>query len=151
MSRKERIKRNTFVLFIYLLLILTLIPLNVVSFNFVNINKLPFNNSTNNPFKFEPKFTYKDLNTIENFLSTLKTQLGGNWSRNGLQRIVRLKSACSQRFVLMRSSMMMMMTRHQKQVTADCADYQKYDYPYSEFQLYFHIKRSLEIIHETLK
>ena len=108
MSRIERIKRNTYGLFIYLLLILT--PLKIDSFNFVNINKLPFN-STNNPFKFEPKFTHKDLNTIESFLFTLKNQLRGNWSRNGLQRIVRLKSACSQRFVLMRSSMMMM--RHQ--------------------------------------
>ena len=136
MSRIERLKRDLNAIFICFILTLTLTPLDVDSFNFVNKNKLPLNNhnSTNNPFKFEPKFTQKDLHTIESFLFTLQNQLGGNWSRNGLQRIVRLKSACSQRFVLMRSPMM---TRHQKQVTADCADYQKYDYPYSELKFIF--------------
>jgi hypothetical protein len=144
MSRIERVKRDLAATFTCFILTLTLTPLDVDSFNFVNINKLPLNNhnSTNRPFKFEPKFTHKDLHTIENFLFTLKNQLAGNWSRNGLQRIVRLKSACSQRFVLMRSPMTTM-TRHQKQVTADFgADYQKYEYPYSErCNLYFYLER----------
>jgi hypothetical protein len=140
MPRIERVKRDLTAIFICFILTLTLTPLDVDSFNFVNINKLPSNNhnSTNDPFKFEPKFTHKDLHTIENFLFTLKNQLAGNWSRNGLQRIVRLKSACSQRFVLIHLPMM----RHAKQVTADCADYQKYEYPYSErCNLYFYLER----------
>lgn len=44
-----------------------------------------------------------DLTTINQFVSTLK-QLDGDWSRHGLQRLVRLNSACSNSYVTLRNS-----------------------------------------------
>ena len=52
---------------------------------------------------FEPKFNAQDLLLVEKLVETLKA-LDGDWSQNGLQRMVRLKSECTQEFVSLRSS-----------------------------------------------
>ena len=75
--------------------------------------------------RFEPKYTQRDLHFIDNFILNLKlTQ--GNWSQNGLQRIVRLKSSCSQQYVSLREG---------HQITADATSEKSLREPHSKCEL----------------
>ena len=76
---------------------------------------------------FIPKFSAKDLYLVENFLLNLKL-VNGNWSQNGLQRMARLKSACSHHYVSLRSS-----PRH---VAADVTYEHHLKDPFSESMIY---------------
>lgn len=65
------------------------------------------------------------MNLIENFIINLK-KLNGDWSNNGIQRVVRLDSLCSQKFVSLRSY----------KIKADVPMDEAFKDPYSNFFLF---------------
>ena len=52
--------------------------------------------------KYMPEYFQNDLYIIDNFVLHMK-KLNGNWSKDGIQRIIRLKSECSQQYVSLRN------------------------------------------------
>ena len=66
------------------------------------IKKQAIGNNTNILNYYPPKYSQKDTFLIQSFILNLK-KLNGNWSKNGIQRIVRLRSECSQQFVSLRN------------------------------------------------
>ena len=75
-------------------------------------------------------FNPNDLELIEMFIKHLK-HLNGDWSKHGLQRIIRLNSACSHNYVSLRNS----------RIKADVPIDETFKDPYSEYSfLLFFVK-----------
>lgn len=66
-------------------------------------------------------FSKSDLNLVETFIQHLKT-LRGDWSKNGIQRLIRLNSECSSKYVSLRNL----------NIKADIPIYEAFKDPYSK-------------------
>ena len=69
-------------------------------------------------------FSRNDNILVHNFLRNLK-KLRGDWSHNGIQRLIRLNSECSHKYVSLRNS----------NIKADIPIYEAFKDPYSKYRL----------------
>jgi hypothetical protein len=78
-------------------IVLIIILITIKSFS-CNLNNIPKINNSTHFVNFSPS----DLTKIKQFVNHLK-QNNGDWSKNGLQRIVRLNSECSRNYLSLRN------------------------------------------------
>ena len=74
--------------------------------------------------KIQIEYTLHDMKLIDSFLINLKN-LNGDWSKHGLQRIIRLNSECSNEYLSLRHS----------RIRADVPYDEAFRDPYSNFLL----------------
>jgi len=68
-----------------------------------NRQKKQFVKNSSSLIANQPKFSKKDEYFIQNFVMKIKI-LNGDWSKNGIQRLVRIKSECSHKYITLRNN-----------------------------------------------
>lgn len=71
-------------------------------------------------------YSKQDNLLVHSFVKTLK-KLNGDWSRNGLQRVIRLNSECSNKYISLRSA----------NIRADIPMSEAFKDPYSKYYSFF--------------